>query len=220
MLLVCIVKAKVNMQTRVLIILAILSLTCCERTKKTSISGNEKEDSTEPSKTLDHKEVPEKLLTLNTEPTLEKIPEQIDENLFGKFFCDRAEFYVIKDPQNKIYFTRPESITLYYLDGELRQTKYILSEDIGKNLLNGLGGFKIKGLDLKNREIISAKQIITKTKDGAMLDSRLNNFELRWTFGDKEIKYKVNTEAKEKFVYVEKVRNYEREFLAVEKYCN
>jgi len=77
---------------------------------------------------FDNKEVPEKLLTLNTPPTATSTQEDIEENLFGKFFCDRAEFYVIKNPQNEVYATRPESITLFYLDGELRQTKYIRSE--------------------------------------------------------------------------------------------
>jgi|LakMenEpi03Aug12_release.lakeMendotaPanAssembly.Ray.scaffolds.fasta_scaffold843329_1 hypothetical protein len=202
-----------------IILLGILILTCCERTKKDSLTKDNKETLIRPSKKLDNKEVPEKLLTLNTRPKTETTQGLIDEVLFGKFFCDRAEFYIIKNPQNEIYSKRPESITLYYLDGELRQTKYILNGDIITNLLHDLGGFKITGLDLKNREIVSAKQIITKTKNGFALNSKLDNYELKWTFGDKEIKYRVNADSKDKFVYLEKVKNYEKEFKTIEKYC-
>jgi hypothetical protein len=207
------------MKNWTIFLLGVLLLTCCKQTNNDSLTSEKSLTLENPSKKFDNKEVPEKLLTLNTQPKDESSRENIDENLFGKFFCDRAEFYIIKNPQNKVYSSRPESITLYYLDGELRQTKYILNSDITTKLLRELGGFKIIGLDFKNRDIISSRQIITKTENGVSLNSQLDNYELKWTFGDKEIKYRVNADSKDKFVYLEKVKNYEKEFSTIEKYC-
>jgi hypothetical protein len=207
------------MKNWTVILLGILTLISCERTNKDTLTKDKESTLIQQSKKFDNKEVPEKLLTLNTQPKIESTQENIDENLFGKFFCDRAEFYIIKNPKNKIYSSSPESITLYYLDGELRQTKYILDGNIVTNLLHDLGGFKITGLDFKNREIISGRQIIIKTEKGIIMNSKLDNYELKWTFGDKEIKYRVSADSKDKFVYVEKVKNYENEFKTIEKYC-
>lgn len=106
-----------------------------------------------------------------------------------------------------------------YLDDELRQTKYILNTDIVANLLIKLGSFKIKGLDFRNRKIISDRHIVLKTEKGIIMNNKLDNYELRWSFGDKEIKYRVTTASQDKFVYIEKVKNYEEEFKAIEKSC-
>ena len=167
---------------------------------------------------LNSKEVPEQVLTLNT-TSLKDGPESINDNLFGKFFCDRIEFYIIKNPTNEIYSSRPESITLSYIDGELRQSKYILDNNIVASLLDQLGSFKIKGLDFKNREIISSKQIVNKTKRGISLNRELDNYELKWEFEDSEIKYRVSPNPIEQYTYVEKAKNFEEEFKAIEKFC-
>ena len=207
------------MRIWIVLLLGFLIFTCCQQTDNTSLSSEKASDLEKESKKFDNKEVPEKLLTLNTNPKDESSEANIDENLFGKFFCDRAEFYIIKNPQNKIYSSQPESITLYYLDGELRQTKYILDSDITTKLLKQLGGFKIIGLDFKNREIIASRQIIVKTENGVSLNNKLDNYELKWAFGDKEIRYRVSPASKEKFMYLEKVKDFEKEFSTIEKYC-
>jgi hypothetical protein len=207
------------MKSLSLILFGLLTLTCCHQTTEDSLAEEKKMILIQQSNKFDNKEVPENILTLNTQPNNEITQENIDGNLFGKFFCDRAEFYIIKNPQNKIYSSHPESITLFYLDGELRQTKYILNSNIVANLLRELGSFKIKGLDFRNKEIISTRQIIVKTGKGIIMNSKLDNYELKWTFGDKEIKYRVTTASQDKFVYVEKAKNYEEEFKAIEKFC-
>jgi hypothetical protein len=166
---------------------------------------------------LDHKQVPELLLTLNTEATAGQ--GKMDKNLFGRFFCDRAEFYVIKNPKNQVFSSPATSITLYYLDSELRQAKYILERDISSSLLHDLGNFRITGLNERNREIINQREILIRTNDGLSLNQRLDNVELRWTFGDREIIYRRCAGSVERFVYREKVKSYEKEFKAIEKYC-
>lgn len=169
---------------------------------------------------LDDQKVPDRLLTLNTESKTEVMQGSVSGNLFGKFFCDRAEFYIIKNPQNNIFSAKANSIVLYYLDQQLRQTKYALTKDIVTQLVNSLGSFSIVGLDNKNREIVQSKRIVNKTKNGWTFNSQLDRYELEWTFGDKQIKYRVNPDNHEgHFVYLEKTKDYEKEFKALEKYC-
>lgn len=207
------------MKTWTAIVLGFLAFTSCEQRNIDSVKSNElslKQQSTK----LDNKEVPEKILTLNTKATTEAKQDKIDENLFGKFFCDRAEFYIIKNPKNKIYSSSAESITLYYLDNQLRQTKYFLTNDIVTNLLRDLGSFKIIGLDPKNRQVLKTEEIVIRIKSGITLNKKLDNFELRWTFGEKEIKYRVSSGSEHKFIYAEKAKDFEKEFKAIEKYCS
>lgn len=169
---------------------------------------------------LDDQKVPDRLLTLNTEAKTEVMQGSVSGNLFGKFFCDRAEFYIIKNPQNNIFSAKANSIVLYYLDQQLRQTKYALTKDIVTQLVNSLGSFSIVGLDNKNRKIVRSKRIVNKTKNGWTFNNQLDRYELEWTFGDKQIKYRVNPDNHEgHFVYLEKTKDYEKEFKALEKYC-
>lgn len=200
-------------------LIGILTLTCCEQSKTDSLLADNHSFSSNTAKNLNNKEIPESLLELETQSRAETTQENIDENLFGKFFCDRAEFYIIKNPQYEIYYAKPESITLYYLDGKLLQTKYILSNDIATNLIRNLGNFKITGLDSKNREIITHSNVIVKTEKGIILNAELNNYEIKWAFGEKEISYRVNAGLNDKFFYIEKVKDYNKEFKAIEKYC-
>lgn len=169
-------------------------------------------------KSLDSEVIPEKLLTLNTKPILNIEQGNIKANLFGKFFYNRAEFYIIEKPQNKIYSTQTESITLFYLDGELCQTKYLLKNNIASFLLKDLGDFIIKGFDLKNRDIISSGQYIIRDGKKLSLNNSLDNYQLKWAFENKEIIYKVNTANNlANFEYLEKRKDYEEEFKAIER---
>lgn len=169
-------------------------------------------------KSLDSEVIPEKLLTLNTNPILNIEQGNIKANLFGKFFYNRAEFYIIENPQNKIYTSQTESITLFYLDGELSQTKYLLKNNIVSFLLKDLGDFIIKGRDLKNRDIISSGQYIIRDGKKLSLNNGLDNYQLKWAFEDKEVIYSVNTAANNaNFEYLEKRKGYEEEFKAIER---
>jgi hypothetical protein len=208
-----------KMLKTILITFILLPVISCDKTNK-SIPKENRIFIQEKSRKLDNKELPEKLLTLATEPKTDDEIGDIEENLFGKFFCDRAEFYIIKNPVNQIYSTSAESITLYYLDSELCQTKYILNNDIKEVLIKQWGDFKILGLDYKNRDVIKTGEILIKTTNGWTLNERLNNYELKWTIRDKEIKYRVKSDKfGKKFMYLEKSKDYEREFKQIEKHC-
>ena len=200
--------------------LGILILVRCNTMIEDSKTINNESSLLHQKEKLDNKVVPEKLLTLDSSPNGVAKEDSVSENLFGKFFCDRAEFYIIKNPQNRVYSKGVKSITLYYLDGALRQTKYSLKDDIVKTLLHELGSFKIIGLDPRNREIISARQIIIQSEKGATMNNNLDNYEIKWTTSNKEIKYRVNRESRDKFIYIEKAKDYEREFKMIEKHCS
>jgi hypothetical protein len=169
---------------------------------------------------LSDKVVSEELLTLQTEKTSSTNSDALHHNLFGRFNCDRAEFYVIENPQNDIYLQRPSSIVLYYLDGELWQTKYALTGDIASRLYKELGKCRIVGLDDKNKKIINAKEMLVRSNGRTSVNTELDNYELTWIFGEKEIRYRVE-KAKDgsKFTYTEKLRTYERQYYLIEKYC-
>lgn len=188
--------------------------------EQTTMPGNN--ELTHQKETIKYADQPlsDEVLTLKTTSTEIDGVDDLDKHRFGKFFCDRAEFFVIHEPQYEVYSVKPKSITLFYLDGELSQTKYILSEDIINKLLNELGRASIIGCDFENRSVIQTQPILISTEQGLRLNEKLNNFELKWTFGEKQIKYRVNTTGgKAEFSYLEKVKNYERVFKKIEKYC-
>lgn len=205
--------------TRVIWFVVIALISCKEDSEE---NNSEKQVAPTPRKVvkLDGQKVPDRLLTLNTESNHEVLQGAVKGNLFGKFFCDRAEFYIIKNPQNNVFSAKANSIVLYYLDQQLRQTKYILSNDIVAQLVNSLGNFSITGLDKRNSKIIMARRVVTKKGQRWEFNEELDNYELEWTYGDKQIKYRVSPHNFEgPYVYLEKVKDYEKEFKALEHYC-
>jgi hypothetical protein len=159
------------------------------------------------------------LLQLNTSPVQEGF--QLESHHFGDFFCDRASFYVIEEPANTFYSKEAASITLFYIDGALRQTKYLLKDDISADLVRSYGTFKIAGFDDKNRQLIKTRSILKDSAQGMIVNPILDNYELRWVFNDREIKYRVKRVGEEvEFKFVERVKNFEKEFSSIEKMCS
>jgi len=205
---------------RILSVRSALSLlfTSCDKSDNKEVVHNLITSPESDHRNFDNAEVPEEILTLRSENSNETKNDTLSDNLFGRFFCDRAEFYIIDNPQNEIYFQKPTSIILYYLDGELCQAKYELKENIADRLFKELGRCRIVGIDLKNRGIIESNGIRIKSETGTVFNPELDNYELKWTIGDKEIKYRVEGK-KNKFIYTEKLKSYERQYKGIEKYC-
>lgn len=159
------------------------------------------------------------LLQLNTNQVEDAF--QLQSHHFGDFFCDRASFYVIDEPANTFYSKEASSITLFYIDGALRQTKYLLKDDISADLVRSYGTFKIAGFDDKNRQLIKSRSILKDSAQGMVVNPTLDNYELRWVFNDREIKYRVKRVGEEvEFKFVERVKNFEKEFSYIEKICS
>ena len=201
------------------ILLTGLLLTSCGKSDEAGIVKNDN-SSKRKRINLNNTVVSEELLTLQTDKTSPGKNDTLHNNLFGRFFCDRAEFFIIDNPQNDIYLEKPRSIVLFFLDGELCQTKYELGNNIANRLYKELGRCRIAGLDGKNKKIIDAKNILVKSAGETSLNHQLDNYELKWIFGDKEIRYRVEkTKDGTRFTYTEKLKAYEKQYNQIEKYC-
>lgn len=202
-----------------LIFLLLFFIVLCSCSESNEISQDETELlPTEHTIQMNNQVIPDDLLALNTQSS-EELPITMEGSFFGRFFCDRAEFFIFRNPENMLHASRAESITLFYLDGRLRQTKYILVSDITPQLVQSLGTFKIIGLDTKNKEIINTDEVLIQENNGMTLNPRLDHFEMRWSFDDTEIKYRVCLDSEERFVFWERSATYEKEFKRIERNC-
>lgn len=152
----------------------------------------------------------------------DKMPyeEELEGNLFGKFFCDRAEFYVIESPNDRIYNAQARSLTLYYLDGVLSKKKYRLTVDIHAELIKSLGNFSITGFDRKNYALIKKGEILVRTRAGLALNKALDNYELKWETENGMVSYRVKfLNGRPTYHYIEKELTYESHFKSLEMSC-
>lgn len=146
--------------------------------------------------------------------------EELEGNLFGKFFCDRAEFYVIESPNDRVYNAQARALTLYYLDGVLSKKKYKLTVDIHAELIKSLGNFSITGFDKKNNALIRKREILVRTQTGLALNKALDNYELKWENEKGMVTYRVRfLNGKPTYHYIEKEPRYDSHFKSLEISC-
>ena len=139
------------------------------------------------------------------------------KNLFGKFFKQRAEFYIIENPNKTLYNKPVRSITLYFLDGALAKTKYELDDDISDELIQSYGTFTIKGYDTLTRGLFRREQIISVNEQRKVLNKNLTNYELKWDLESKFVFTRVDKAAKKKrFEYIEALKHYSTKFRELE----
>lgn len=156
------------------------------------------------------------ILDLDSLSEIESDPSE--DHLFGKFFNDRAEYFVIENPSNTIFQTNVYSITLFHLDGKLGQTKYVLERNIASNLLQQFGACKIVGLDSLSKLVVESESIVQKKEGKLVVNPKLTAYELRWALDDKEIRYRVREkEVKDNFVFIERLKSYQAEVAEIER---
>ncbi len=168
-----------------------------------------------PANSFNKKVIPQKILTLNTKPTYTSAQGNIIENLHGRFLGDRAEFYIIKNPKNKIHNSPITSVSLVYLDAYLYKSKYVLTNNIALELIKKHGAFNISVYDFINRDIIANEKLLVKKNGVDYLNSKLNNYLLRWDIGDSEIIYRVNTTTG-LYEYTKRRKDYKTTFWSIE----
>lgn len=157
--------------------------------------------------------IPKEFLTLSD--STDEVPgvkeEDLEGNLFGKFYADRASFYIINNPKNKIYDVKVNTLTMYYLDGELCKTKYLLEKDVTNTLINQYGRFKIQGFDVENRYLLRKEPIVIKKGDRWELNQKFTNYKLTWTLADKQLELKVDkNDEEEPYKFVEQLPNFKK----------
>ena len=142
---------------------------------------------------------------------------ELGKNLYGKFFRQRAEFYIIENPNKTIYNKPVKAITLYFLDGTLAKTKYELDEDISDELIHSYGTFTIKGYDTLTRALFKKEKIITIKNRKKTLNKNLTNYELKWDLESKYVYTRVSRAGqKKRFEYIEALKQYSSKFKQLE----
>ena len=142
---------------------------------------------------------------------------EVGKNLFGKFFKERAEFYVIENPNKTLYDQPVRSITPYFLDGTLAKTKYTLDEDISDHLIHSYGNFSIKGYDSLTRRLFKTEKIILEIDHKKILNKNLRNYQLKWELDNKYVFVRVDkTKRKKRIEYIETLKNFHSTYKKVE----
>ena len=141
----------------------------------------------------------------------------LEDHLFGKFYGDRAGFYIIKNPDNRIFGHKVHSITLYYLDGKLYKTKYVVNDNLVNDLINIYPQFKIRGFDESNRSILKKEAIFYRIKKKWFLNDNLSNYDIHWKVGESDMRLRINKySGEEPYQYIIKNGNYEKALAKIE----
>lgn len=135
--------------------------------------------------------------------------EELEKNLFGRFFNDRAEFFIIREPKMKIFSSSVRAMTLYYIDGVLCKTKYELVENIAPQLINAYGKFSIFGRDSINSNLLRHEAVLVGDK-AKHLNMKLDNYNMVWKRNDKHFIFHADeTYGHHYFELVEKMLDYD-----------
>lgn len=190
-------------------IVALLLLSSCAQ--RTNESFEEKEETT--TKAI---RVAEKTIAATTTLRDSLSEEMLEENLFGKFFNDRAEFFIVKNPKMKVYGSDVEAMTLYYIDGVLCKTKYKLKVNVAPQLINAFGKFKILGRDSLNTAVLKNEKVLVG-KNTKHINANLTNYEMTWLRDDKFFVLDVNeTYGSNYFELSEKLLDYDSRLRSVD----
>src|SRR5688572_3823582 len=197
---------------RIIFLVICVAFVSCEKEQA-------KEDQQDPQRVIkkSEKNVSERFLRIDG--TLDTLRQyELDKDLFGKFFRERAEFYIIENPNKTIYNHPVKSITLYFLDGTLSKTKYELDADISDDLIHSYGAFSIKGYDSITRRVFKTEKIIDVVNHKKVLNKNLVSYQLKWEMNTKFIYTRVDKSGpKHRYEYIESLKNYETKFQGVEK---
>ena len=199
---------------RIAFLFTFIALVSCE---KDSAKDDQQKDPDQEEITKSEKNVSERFLRIDG--TLDTLRQyELGKDLFGKFFQERAEFYIIENPNKTIYNHPVKSITLYFLDGKLSKTKYELDTDISDDLIHSYGTFTIKGYDSITRRLFKTEKIIDRVNNKKILNKNLVNYELKWEMPTKFIYTRVDKSGpKRRYEYIESLKNYDAKFRGVER---
>ncbi len=138
--------------------------------------------------------------------------------LHGKFFQDRIEFHIVKQPNLTLFKSQVEELTFYHIDEELGKKKFLMQSDISSDLMDTYGSFKLKPLDSLTKVTAQAGPIILRENGQRFLNEDLTRYELKWEKKDKIIRYQVSTDTSgsRSFTLSEEIPDYSFVFNSVE----
>lgn len=155
--------------------------------------------------------------SLDPTDSLSTIEPELEDHLFGKFFNDRAEFYVVQYPTNTLFDKPVDEITLCFLDGKLSQTRYMLHDDLTDELISKYGKFTFKPFDPANSKLLEDNRLIDVGNGQTKLNSVFTNYELSWDTNDKRILVRVDrTKPAARVTYTERLHNHTATYKMIE----
>ncbi len=144
--------------------------------------------------------------------------------LHGSFFENRIEFYTIEAPSIRLFDTGIKKVTLYFIDGNLTKTKYLLEKDISSALINVHGKFNMVALDTITKSSIADKKILRKVNKLYELHANVQQYQLKWKKANKTLKYRkvknLNFQEEAVMEYIEELNDYLPEFRMLETTLN
>jgi hypothetical protein len=193
--------------------IAVLLFSCHKETKQ------EAEDSERSAAHDDSDKFARGVKTINASlgESLSTAPANLNKNLYGKFFYDRAEYYIIENPSNKLWGRNVLKSTLYYFDGQLYKIKYLMADDISHELINEHRQFKVRPLDSLSRVVVKSQAVVFQQNSTLMMNDNLSAYELTWTRDDKLVKWRTSLEHEGKyFEYSEILASYKKKYKELE----
>jgi hypothetical protein len=140
------------------------------------------------------------------------------ENLYGRFFYNRAEYYIVEMPTVNLMGSEVYRATLFYFDHELCKIKYWAARDLTPRIINGIKEFSIRGLDNDRRTILKSYPAIFKISDKSyILHPGVIDFEIKWQNNDKLFVWTC-IKSKGMYEYSEIYPNYFKKFRELEIY--
>lgn len=198
--------------------IATIFLASCSPEKEDALRADEAGNHQQQFTNFNHQEVPAKLLQLQDTLKTDSVLQPLEGNLFGRFFSDRVEFFIVDKPTNLIQDSRVKFLTMYYVDGQLGQVKYNLEQDVVDRLIGTYGSFRIDGRDSLNRARIKNSEVVTFTPEGMAFNSQLDNYQMKWDLEHAQIVYHVNLrDSLEPYKYIERLKNFESVYRSVRR---
>lgn len=198
------------------LVFVLVGLSSCRDAQQEQRTSSLSSDAGLVSSSLNNTKVPTRLLSLHDEAEVGSTAADIQENLFGKFYADRAAYYIVRNPTNRLFHTKIKQMTMYYLDGRMSKTRYIMEENIANRLIKSFGSFKISGYDDKNRALIRENKFFTAEQESLSLNEDFDNYALHWTFGHMQLSYRVDLSNKdETYSYTESLQNFDKKFKTI-----
>ncbi len=138
--------------------------------------------------------------------------------LHGKFFDNRIQFHIVKNPSLTLFRTMVSELTFYHIDEELAKKKFMLQGDISSDLMETYGNFKLRPLDSLTKAIAKGEPIISRVGKRRVLNDGLRHYEIRWEKPNKTIRYRVSADTVGRQIYElsEEIPDYSLLFNSVE----
>jgi hypothetical protein len=162
-----------------------------------------------------------KAVDMQVGETFSGVPADLSKNLYGKFFYDRAEYYIIENPANQVWGKGVLKTTLYYFDGQLYRVKHLLADDISQELINDHAQFKVKALDSISRSILKTQAVVFRVDNKLVLNDNLSRYELTWLKDERQVKWRTSAEGNGTyFEYSEYLADYKAKYKELERFEN